>query len=96
MGPTYQDIARLAYQLWEERGRPDGSPEIDWERAEVALQIESTRLVQTPVERDEAMAESRLAEEDGGGAAPNGAVAAAATRKRRAAKTSAQKSTRTQ
>jgi hypothetical protein len=62
--PSYDDIARLAYQLWEERGRPDGSPQVDWERAEAALQIETTRLTQTPVERDEAMAEARLAEED--------------------------------
>ena len=26
-------IAQLAYQLWQERGSPDGSPEVDWERA---------------------------------------------------------------
>ncbi len=26
-------IAQLAYQLWQERGCPDGSPEVDWERA---------------------------------------------------------------
>ena len=27
-------IEHLAYQLWEERGRPIGSPEVDWFRAE--------------------------------------------------------------
>jgi Protein of unknown function (DUF2934) len=27
-------VAKLAYQYWEERGRPFGSPEIDWFRAE--------------------------------------------------------------
>ena len=29
--------AKLAYQLWEERGRPLGSPEQDWLRAERSL-----------------------------------------------------------
>lgn len=27
-------VAVLAYQLWEQRGCPDGSPEIDWLEAE--------------------------------------------------------------
>jgi hypothetical protein len=27
-------VAKLAHQLWEERGRPLGSPEQDWFRAE--------------------------------------------------------------
>lgn len=31
------DIAILAYQLWEERGRPDGSSEQDWFEAERQL-----------------------------------------------------------
>lgn len=26
-------IAERAYQLWEERGRPWGSPEVDWQEA---------------------------------------------------------------
>jgi hypothetical protein len=34
---TYEEIARLAYELWERRGRPLGSPEIDWYAAESAL-----------------------------------------------------------
>ena len=34
----HEDIARLAYQLWEERGHPVGSSEIDWFRAEQELQ----------------------------------------------------------
>jgi len=29
----HQDIAALAYALWEGRGRPEGSPEEDWFRA---------------------------------------------------------------
>lgn len=30
----HDDIARLAYHFWEQRGRVDGSPEEDWHRAE--------------------------------------------------------------
>jgi len=33
------DVARLAYQLWEERGRPFGSPDEDWFRAESFLRL---------------------------------------------------------
>ncbi len=36
--PTYEQIARLAEQFWIERGRPTGSPEVDWIRAEQTLQ----------------------------------------------------------
>lgn len=31
------DIATLAYQLWQARGCPEGSPEIDWFQAEQLL-----------------------------------------------------------
>ncbi len=27
-------IEKLAYRFWEERGRPFGSPEVDWLKAE--------------------------------------------------------------
>jgi hypothetical protein len=30
----HEQIEKLAYRLWEERGRPLGSPEDDWFRAE--------------------------------------------------------------
>lgn len=33
-----QIIARRAYELWEQRGRPFGSPEVDWLRAIGQLQ----------------------------------------------------------
>jgi hypothetical protein len=33
----HEEIAKLAYQLWERRGRPVGSPEIDWRAAESVL-----------------------------------------------------------
>jgi hypothetical protein len=32
-----QRVARLAYQYWEERGRPLGSPDVDWYRAADSL-----------------------------------------------------------
>jgi Protein of unknown function (DUF2934) len=34
---SHEQIANLAYQYWDARGRPDGSPEIDWERAVATL-----------------------------------------------------------
>jgi hypothetical protein len=33
-----QDIAQLAYELWQSRGCPDGSPQEDWFRAVEQLQ----------------------------------------------------------
>lgn len=35
--PSYEEIAILAEQFWNERGRPFGSPEVDWLRAEATL-----------------------------------------------------------
>jgi hypothetical protein len=37
------EIARLAYELWERRGRPLGSPEIDWYAAERALGVRDSQ-----------------------------------------------------
>jgi len=36
-GATPDDIAVRAYQCWHERGCPEGSPEVDWHRAEQEL-----------------------------------------------------------
>jgi hypothetical protein len=33
----HEFVAKLAYQLWEERGHPFGSPEVDWFAAERAV-----------------------------------------------------------
>jgi hypothetical protein len=33
----YVRIEKLAYALWQDRGRPSGSPEVDWLAAEAAL-----------------------------------------------------------
>ena len=37
-----KEIAMLAYQYWEQRGRPIGSPEVDWYRAEGAVNREQS------------------------------------------------------
>ncbi len=39
----HDDIAKLAYELWERRGRPLGSPEIDWYAAESALGVRDSQ-----------------------------------------------------
>ena len=38
--PTHEEVARLAYDYWEARGRPLGSPEEDWFRAEQDVLME--------------------------------------------------------
>jgi len=38
-----QAIANLAYELWQQRGCPMGSPEEDWNRAEQLLQAIRTQ-----------------------------------------------------
>ncbi len=46
-----EEVERLAYQLWIERGRPEGSPQDDWDRAERLLQFtrgEATAVTETP------------------------------------------------
>lgn len=35
---THQEIAALAYTLWQQRGCPDGSSEEDWLNAEQELE----------------------------------------------------------
>ena len=35
----HDEIAKLAYEFWLRRGRPFGSPEIDWYAAENALRV---------------------------------------------------------
>jgi hypothetical protein len=34
MDPRHEQLCKIAYRLWEERGCPEGSPEIDWRHAE--------------------------------------------------------------
>jgi hypothetical protein len=37
-GPSHEEIALRTYQMWEERGKPHGSPEGDWHLADHQLQ----------------------------------------------------------
>jgi Protein of unknown function (DUF2934) len=38
LGETrHEFVAKLAYKLWEQRGRPLGSPDVDWFAAEQAM-----------------------------------------------------------
>ena len=43
---NHEDIARLAYRLWQERGSPIGSPAEDWVRAEAELRRTSEASVE--------------------------------------------------
>ncbi len=38
--PIHAQIAALAYALWQQRGCPEGSPEVDWFGAEAQLKTE--------------------------------------------------------
>ncbi len=39
--PTHEQIVSLAHSLWEQRGCPEGSSEVDWFEAEKELQMSS-------------------------------------------------------
>ncbi len=48
VAPDHDQIAKLAYQLWQRRGCPVGSPEEDWNRAQGMLQNDAdNRLSRT-------------------------------------------------
>jgi hypothetical protein len=36
-GPTHDEIARVAYEIWKSRAGDEGSPETDWYEAEELL-----------------------------------------------------------
>ena len=36
--PEYHEVAALAFELWQKRGCPIGSPDVDWTQAEATLQ----------------------------------------------------------
>jgi len=38
---THDDVKQRAYECWQQRGCPIGSPEVDWWRAEQELSTES-------------------------------------------------------
>ncbi len=39
--PAHEEIAALAYSLWQARGCPEGTPEEDWFNAERTLKAKS-------------------------------------------------------
>ena len=48
-----EEVARRAYELWEQRGRPNGSREEDWFRAESELSHPSeVPLADTAADKD--------------------------------------------
>lgn len=55
----HEFVAKLAYKLWEERGRPFGSPETDWFAAERAAYsaLVASGLVARSVPEQQRMAE---------------------------------------
>jgi hypothetical protein len=44
--PEPEEIARLAYQYWQQRGCPTGTPEEDWFRAEQEIKLRQQERVQ--------------------------------------------------
>ena len=55
----HEFVAKLAYKLWEQRGRPLGSPEVDWFAAEQAAY---SSLVASGLVAPSAIATPRMAE----------------------------------
>ena len=43
----HEFVEKLAYRLWEQRGRPPGSPDVDWQAAEQAVyaSLESSGMI---------------------------------------------------
>lgn len=49
LGPTDDEIAERAHRCWIERGRPQGSPEVDWNRARQELLEEHRRRAMSTI-----------------------------------------------
>ena len=50
----YEFVEKLAYKLWERRGRPLGSPDVDWLAAEQAVYaslVASGTIIPSPKDR---------------------------------------------
>jgi len=61
--PEPEEIARRAHQLWEERGKPHGSPDDDWYRAEHELRHQSDqRAGEADPEEDRPEAKERTSQ----------------------------------
>jgi Protein of unknown function (DUF2934) len=42
--PRHHDVELLAFTLWQERGTPLGTPEVDWFRAEAELKGQGSEV----------------------------------------------------
>ena len=49
---SHQEIQSRAYEIWEERGRPWGTPETDWFKAEAELTISQPKGALSSAARD--------------------------------------------
>jgi hypothetical protein len=58
MNTSTKSIAELAHELWDARGRPQGSPERDWIEAERLVAHSATERASDSKNVDEALAES--------------------------------------
>jgi hypothetical protein len=56
-----EQIALRAYQAWEERGRPWGTPDIDWFRAERDLSSSESESTLSKVAREVGSVVGRVA-----------------------------------
>jgi hypothetical protein len=54
--PSHEEIAQRAHQLWEQRGKPHGSPEEDWLLAEHELRQRSDTHGDTPAAQQDSTA----------------------------------------
>jgi len=54
VAPTDEQIEQRAYQLCEQRGRPSGEPEVDWEQAERELRSKESNTGAGGAERSRA------------------------------------------
>ena len=51
---THQEVAAIAYRLWQERGCPEGDPETDWFHAVVEFSVSEVHAMVERVLRGEA------------------------------------------
>lgn len=60
-------VESLAYDLWIARGRPEGSPEVDWRDAERLLETKGVRMptqvVSSSLSKSEAFADGNFSQE---------------------------------
>jgi hypothetical protein len=61
---SHEEISVRAYHLWEERGRPVGSPDEDWSRAETEIRGEEAVQERLALFRNEEARDHRRRQAD--------------------------------